>query len=74
MENAMYLAAMTTDRIIEECEILHVSGLLALQVVVMGVVGQLLGLLVMVVVDWVVVVVVVVGPQVVLCRVWQVPK
>lgn len=46
--------------IIEECEILHVSGLLALQVVVMGVVGQSLGLLVMVVVDWVSLVVV--GP------------
>ncbi len=48
MKNAMYLAAMTTDKIIEECEILHVSGLLALQVVVMGVAGHLLGLLVMV--------------------------
>lgn len=56
--HAMYLAAMTTDTIIEESEILHVSGLLALQEVVMGVVGHLLGLLVMVAVDLVVVVVV----------------
>ncbi len=57
MQNAMYLAAMTTDKIIEECEILHVSGLLALQEVVMGVAGDLLGLIVMVAVDLVVVVV-----------------
>ncbi len=57
MKNAMYLAAMTTDKIIEEGEILHVSGLLGLQEVVMGVAGHFLGLLVMAAVDLVVVVV-----------------